>query len=130
MKRNLRRIYTLTTQPEGPTGREMEAIAQQIVETAQENAGRILHRLVSKHPEVLQTIQYVRRGNEFTIGIRPDRPAGPNNIAFYLAAKEAREHVWLRPAVEQVMLQHGAVHGFGGTIVTRGAGGRFVGVIR
>lgn len=105
-RRNLRRIFTLTAQPEGPTGRQMERIAEEIVEEARENAGRILHRLVDIHPEVLHTIQFARHGREIRVGIRPDRPAGSNNIAFYLASKEEREHVWLTPAVEEVMLRH------------------------
>ena len=81
VKRNLRRLYTITQAPNGPTGRELERIAQDIVADARENAGEFFPQLVMKHPEVLNTIQYVRRGNEIRIGIRPDRPAGSNNIA-------------------------------------------------
>jgi hypothetical protein len=66
----------------------------------------ILHKLVAIHPEVLNTIEAVRRGNEIRVGIRPDRPAGTDNIAFYLAQKEEREHIWLLPAVEEVMSRH------------------------
>lgn len=105
-RRNLRRLYTLTQQPEGPTGRVLDSIADDIVETARENAGKILHHLVAKHPEVLNLIEARRRGNEIIIGIRPDRPAGTNNIAYYLAQKEAREHIWLQPAVEEAMFFH------------------------
>lgn len=90
----------------------MEEIAQEIVDEAQDLAGEILHRLVAIHPEVLNTIQFTRRGKEIVVGIRPDRPPGPNNIAFYLAQKEAREHVWLEPAVREVMRRHKNIRKF------------------
>lgn len=109
---NLRRVYTLTSQPEGPTGRELDKIAQDIVELAQENAAEILHNLVKSDPTVLDTIQAVRRGNEIVVGIRPDGPRGDRQHqgGYYLAAKEAREHVWLEPAVEAIMREHKLSH--------------------
>ena len=105
-RKNLRRIYTLTAQPEGPTGREMEKIAEEIVEVAQENATDILFNLVSKHPEILNTIQFTRRGREIVVGIRPDKSFEDGPAAYYLASKEQREHIWLTPAVEEVMNRH------------------------
>lgn len=103
VKRNLRRLYTLTQAPDGPTGKKLEQIAKDIVLQARENAFEFSPAFLSKHPEVLNTIQYVRRGNEIRIGIRPDMPAGPKNYAYFLASKEAKEHNWLEPAVEDVM---------------------------
>jgi hypothetical protein len=100
---NLRRVFTLTGQAEGPTGRELNQIAEEIVELARENADKILHKLTKTHPEILDQIQFVRRGNELRIGVRSD---GMGQTAFYLASKEAREHVWLEPAVEAVMRRH------------------------
>lgn len=102
---NLRRVFTLTAQPEGPTGREMEQIAKEIVEVAQENAAEILPKLVSVAPTVLDDIDFVRRGREIRIGIRA--ATGPEGrIARYMAAKENREHIWLTPAVEEVLSRH------------------------
>lgn len=105
---NRRRVYTLTSQPEGPTGRELDQIADEIVELARENAAEIYHRLVRSNPAMLDTIQAVRRGNEIIVGVRPDGPRGDRQFkgAYDLAAKEAREHVWLEPAVEAVMREH------------------------
>lgn len=105
-RKNLRRLYTLTAQPEGPTGRQLERIAEEIVEAARENAGEILHRLRDVDPTFLDTIQFVRRGDEIRVGVRPDMEPGPKNAAFFLATKEAKEHVWLTPAVEEVMGRH------------------------
>lgn len=102
---NLRRVFTLTALPEGPTGREMDQIAQQIVEAAQENAAEILPNLVRQAPEVLNDIDFVRRGREIRIGIRP-APGSEGRVARYLASKENREHIWLTPAVEEVMAKH------------------------
>ena len=98
---NLRRVFTLTAQPEGPTGREMEQIAEEIVAQAQDNASIIMHKLVSVHPEVLQSIDFVRRGREIRIGIRDEGP-----VSRYLVGKENREHIWLAPAVDEVLAQH------------------------
>lgn len=98
---NLRRVFTLTAQPEGPTGREMEQIAKEIVDVAQDNAAVIMHKLVSTNPEVLNSIDFVRRGREVRIGIRNEGP-----VSRYLAGKENREHIWLTPAVEQVLAKH------------------------
>ena len=97
----------MTGQAEGPTGRELDRIAEEIVELARENADVILHKLTSTHPEILDQIQFARHGREIRVGVRSD---GMGQTAFYLASKEAREHVWLEPAVETVMRRHRGVH--------------------
>lgn len=112
-RKNLRRIYTLTAAPDGPTGREMEELAKEVVFAARQNADDIMHNYTKQNPRMLFAIDHVRRGREIRIGIRNEGP-----ISVYLHDKalhrvNARSVEqwpgvgWLQAAIDEVMLLRG-----------------------
>lgn len=82
---------------DGPVARYVEQKAEEVVVGARFYAGVIMWR----RPEVIFSIDYqLVGGNEAVVGIEDDGLHGYHSNERYLAEKEAREKVWLWPALQ------------------------------
>jgi hypothetical protein len=86
-------LRALVEAEDGPVGRLVAQIAQEVVDAPRANAAVIMHRL----PEVVEAIDYAQTGTTAVIGIRDH-----GRIVRYLVDKEHREHVMLLRAVGEV----------------------------
>jgi len=90
-------IFRLADDPSDPIVHVMEQLADEIRECAEENIAKIF-RDTDTGVRITVDVGQDTRGLFFRL-----TPDGEGNLSSYLTWKEAREHAWFAPCVEQAV---------------------------
>jgi hypothetical protein len=86
-------LYDLLESPDGPVGRELRRVSENVTQLVRDNATKILEEM---NPDIVQYhIGFGDDGLQSIIGVE-----GTGRWSSYLAAKEEREAVIFAPALE------------------------------
>ncbi len=94
-------VRALADDPGDPVVQVLEQVAEQIKENALENISRIFR---GRDVGMDLNIEVGQDSKGLFVRVTPD---GRGRLSSYLTWKEAREHVWLEPAIAQVIGQGG-----------------------